>query len=87
MSIRITETSNADGTVLQLDGRLASEDVEELVRAYRSVQGPVVLELMNLQSASSFGVEALLELASLGARLRGASTFMELLMKARRGVD
>lgn len=87
MSIRITEKPNGDGTVLQLDGRLAVEDVAELMRAYRSAQGPVVLELVNLQSASSPGVEALLELASLGARIRGASTFMELLMKARRGVD
>jgi anti-anti-sigma regulatory factor len=87
MSIRITETCDGDGTVLRLDGWLASEDVEELIRACHSAQGPVVLELMNLQSASSSGVEALLELASLGVRVRGASTFIELLMKARRGVD
>jgi anti-anti-sigma regulatory factor len=86
MSIRITEKRNGDGTVLQLDGRLAAEDVEELIRAYRSAQGPVVLELMNLQSAGSTGIEALLELVSLGARIRGASTFIELLLKTGRGV-
>jgi hypothetical protein len=87
MSIRITETCDGDGTVLRLDGWLASEDVEELIRAYRSARRPVVLELMNLQSAGSSGVEALRELVSLGARIRGASPFIELLMKAGRGVD
>jgi anti-anti-sigma regulatory factor len=87
MSIRITEKSNGQGTVLQLDGRLASEDVDELMKAYRSAHEPVVLELKYLQSVSSYGIEALLDLASQGALLQGASMFVELLLKAGRGVD
>lgn len=81
MSIRITRMSDAGGTVLQVDGQLCSENVAELSREQQSVEGSLVLELSNLQSADPVGVDVLLELISLGAQVRGASPYIELLLK------
>ncbi len=81
MSIRITRTSNAGGTVLQVDGHLCSENVAELTKEQRSAGGSLVLELSNLQSVDPDGVDLLLELISLGAQIRGASPYIELLLK------
>lgn len=81
MAVRITRTMDADETILQVDGQLRFEDVDELAREYRSVQGPLVLELSNLQSADTVGVETLLELASMGAEIRGVSPYVDLLLR------
>jgi ABC-type transporter Mla MlaB component len=83
MSIRITRISDAHETVLRIDGQLRSADVAELAKEYRSVDGTLVLELSNLQSADPAGVEVLLELVSMGVQMRGASPYIELLLKQR----
>ena len=83
MSIRIKTTSDASGTVLKVDGRLRSEDVGELAGAYRSVQGARALDLSDLLSADREGVEILRELVTLGAEIRGASPYIELLLKTK----
>lgn len=83
MAVRITRTSDAQRTVLRVDGELLSEDVAELTRERESVEGPLVLELSNLQSADPAGVGVLLELASLGAEIRGVSPYIELLLKRK----
>ncbi len=87
MSIRITRTSDACGTVLQVDGQLCSENVAELTKEHRSVEGTLVLELSNLQSVDRAGVDVLLELVSLGAEIRGASPYIELLLKRSRDFE
>jgi len=84
MSIRITRTSDACGTVLQVDGELCSENVAELTKEHRSVEGSAILDLSNLSSADPAGVEVLLELVSLGTQIRGASPYIELLLKGSR---
>ena len=81
MSIRVKKVSNTRGTVLQVDGKLMSEDVGELARECRSVQGLLIFDLSNLQSADRAGVEILRELMALGAEVRGASPYVELLLK------
>ncbi len=83
MSIRITRTSDARETVLRIDGQLRSEDIAELAKEHRSVEGPLVLELSNLQSADPAGVEVLRDLVSMGVQIRGASPYIELLLKRR----
>jgi anti-anti-sigma regulatory factor len=87
VSIRITKTSDAPETVIQIDGQLRAEDVAELVKEQRSVDGPLVLELSNLQSADEVGVNVLLELISIGAQIRGASPYIELLLKGSRDFE
>ena len=81
MSIRITRTTEARKTVLRVDGQLTCEDVEELAREYRSVQGSLALELTDLRSADPAGVAVLQDLVGLGAEIRGASPYIELLLK------
>ena len=87
MSIRITRTSDALETVLRIDGQLCLENVAELTGEHRSVEGRLVLELSNLQSADKAGVDVLLELISLGVQIRGASPYIELLLKGSRDVE
>ena len=81
MSIRITRISEPHETVLHIAGRLMSEDVGELTKEFQGIDGPVTLNLAGLQSAAPDGVATLLEIASLGAELRGASSYIELLLK------
>jgi len=81
VAVRITKTANHRGTVLRVDGHLRREDVGELVREYRSLEGRAVLELSDLQSADAVGVRILSELVSLGAEIRGASPYISLLLE------
>ncbi|MHC4179498.1 MAG: hypothetical protein ACYSWU_18455 [Planctomycetota bacterium] len=83
MPVRITVTREAHLTVLRIDGQLRSEDVGELANERAAAQGPLVLELSNLQSADPKGVEVLLELVALAAEVRGASPYIELLLKTK----
>jgi hypothetical protein len=81
MSIRISTTCGASHTVLKVDGRLRSEDVDELARAFRSVQGATALDLSELQSADDAGVELLRRLVALSVEVRGVSPYIALLLK------
>ena len=83
VTIRITKTADAPQTVLKVDGRLKADDIEELTRAYQSAQGATALDLSELQSADSAGVEILRELVSMGAEVRSASPYIELLLKTK----
>ena len=83
MAVRIMKTSDVAETVLRVDGHLRCDDVEELATEYRSVEGPAVLDLSNLQSADTAGVDILLQLVSLGAQIRGASPYIRLLLKVK----
>ena len=79
--VRISTKLETSGTVLQVDGRLQSEDVDELTREYAAAEGPIVVELTNLQSADEAGVDALQRLASAGVQIQGASEYIALLLK------
>jgi len=81
VAVRITKTIDELRTVLRIDGRLRSEDVEELARVFRSVQGATVLDLSELKWADRDGVEILRELVALGAEVRGASPYVALLLE------
>lgn len=83
MAIRITKTVVDCQTVLKVDGWLKADDVEELSRACRSVEGATALDLSELQSADRDGVVVLRELVSLGVDVCNASPYMELLLRAK----
>jgi ABC-type transporter Mla MlaB component len=83
MAIRVTQTVDTDTTVLHVAGRLTSEDAGVLSKASQDIDGPVALELSELKSADTEGVAKLLEIASLGAELREASPYIELLLKRK----
>jgi ABC-type transporter Mla MlaB component len=83
MSIWATSTADAGQTVLRIDGRLTSEDVAEVARKYGAVRTPHVIDLSGLQSADSEGVRLLLEFVSRGTQIRGASPYVELLLRSQ----
>jgi hypothetical protein len=61
-----------------------SEDVAELAREYGAGKSPHVIDLSDLLSADSEGVRLILKFVSRGARIRGASPYIELLLVATR---
>ena len=80
MALRVTVATKDDSTTVHVDGRLSARDVSELGRVVRDVEGPVVLDLSNLQSADDTGVATLRTLAGQGAQLVGASPYIALLL-------
>lgn len=82
VTIFVSETEYDRGTILKVDGHLKADDVEELSRAFRSAKGASVLDLSELQSADSAGLEVLRELVSIGAEIRHASPYIELLLNS-----
>jgi ABC-type transporter Mla MlaB component len=83
MPIRVQQTSDDYETVLKIDGRLMSDDIDGLAEVLRSVAGATALDLSDLQSADAAGVRLLRETIALGAEVRGASPYMELLLKTK----
>ena len=81
MSIRITTIREPETTVLKIDGRLKSDDMEELVRIFREVARPVALDLTDLQSVDRTFVALLREAIAGGMELRAASPYVELLLR------
>lgn len=84
MVVRITKTNCRNRTVLKVDGLLQAADVAALNGEWASARAPVTLELAELQSADFQGVEAIHQLVSQGARLRGLSPYLELLLSTSR---
>jgi ABC-type transporter Mla MlaB component len=58
-----------------------AEDVDELAGQAGTSGGPQVIDLSDLQSADSEGVRLLLQFVRRGAQIRGASPYIELLLK------
>jgi hypothetical protein len=81
MSIRITTIAEVDTTVVKIDGRLTSEDMEELARALDEVTGPIALDLSDLRSVERAFVPILQGAIAGGMELRAVSPYVELLLK------
>jgi hypothetical protein len=79
MSVRITCSACAGGTLVRIEGRLAADGVGELERAMADLTEPR-LELSALLSADEAGLAALRVLQARGVPLHGASPYMALLM-------
>jgi hypothetical protein len=80
MSIRITTIPEPGTTVIKIDGRLTSDDTEELLRIFGQLAGPVALDLSDLRSIDRTFVDRLREFVAGGMQLRAASPYMELLL-------
>ena len=61
-------------------GGFAREVVPELEKECQSVDGPLVLDLSQFLAADRTGIEAIRDLVSKGAELRGASRYVQLLL-------
>ena len=85
MALRVTVATTDEATTVQVDGRLSARDVGELGRVVRGVEGRVILDLSNLQSADDTGVATLRTLAGQGAQLVGTSPYIALLLHGEGG--
>jgi hypothetical protein len=80
MTVRISKTTDGRPIVIRVDGHLVSEDIPELDKECRSIEGPLLLDLSGLLSADESGVTRIRELAQQGAKLRGTSHYVQMLL-------
>jgi hypothetical protein len=80
MTVRITAVGDSKGRTLKVDGWLTGDDVTELTRACEGGQGPLILDLADLQFADGRAVSALRKLRVGGATIVGASPYIRLLL-------
>jgi ABC-type transporter Mla MlaB component len=83
MSIHVSTLVEPMQTVIKVDGRLKSEDLDELTKTVQAVHGRTALDLSDLQSADRAGLDLLRELIALGAEVRAASPYIELLLQTK----
>jgi len=80
MTVRIETTSENSKTIVSVAGRLTGLGVREFLRACHSIEGEFVLDLTSLRLADPAGIEAVRKLVRGGAKLRGVSPFIRLLL-------
>ena len=81
MALRIDTASEGSATIVRVAGRLSKASVEEFMKHCRSFDaGDLVLDLSQLKSADDDGVIAIQSLVQDGARVRGDSPFIRLLV-------
>ncbi len=80
MPIRIDVTTEMNKVVVYVAGRLAGNEVTELRNACESIDCSFVLDLSKLPFADDAGIDLIQVLSAKGAKVRGASAFIELLI-------
>jgi hypothetical protein len=85
MTLRIETTSEGSMTVVSAAGGLEGLAVSELLKTCGSIESEIVLDLTGLYSIGPEGITAIRELVGGGAKLRGASPFIRLLLDKQQG--
>lgn len=82
MVCRIETRRENDRTVVRLAGRLSDGQVPDLLAACAQEGEPPILELDELVSADSVGIDALLRIEQQGARLIGLPEYLRLKLES-----
>ncbi len=85
MDIRIDIEFEGPDVVLHVAGRLTGPAITQLSDACEAIKGRLVLELSKLKFADDAGTEVIRTLRERGAEIRGASTFIKLLINGKSG--
>ncbi len=85
MNIRIDKEIEGTAVVLHVAGRLAGDAITQLTDACEPMESPYVLDLSKLMFADDAGAEAIRTLRERGADIRGASSFIKLLINGETG--
>ena len=85
MEIRIDIESEGPEVVLHVAGRLAGPAITQLEDVCEPMEGQYVLDLSKLKFADDAGAEAIRTLREGGADIRGASSFIKLLIDGETG--
>ena len=80
MEIRIDIESEGPDVVLIVAGRLTGPAITQLADVCEPMRGHFVLDLSKLKFADDAGAEAIRTLRERGADIRGASSFIKLLI-------
>lgn len=80
MEIRIDIESEGPDVVLHVAGRLTGPAIAQLVDVCEPMEGHFVLDLSRLKFTDDAGTEAIRTLREGGADIRGASSFIKLLI-------
>ena len=83
MTLRIVCVQAEGELRVELHGRLSGPPIAELRTVCASASQPLHLDLENVAGASAEGILALKELRAGGARLSGASPYIDLLLSSR----
>ena len=87
MTVLIETTSEDSKTIVSVAGRLQGLGVGELLKTHDSIEGEFVLDLSGLRSADPDGIKAIRKLLRAGAKLRGASPFIQILLGNQASAD
>ena len=79
--IRITIQPADQQTVVNIDGRVAESDLNEIRRIRKAVKGEVVLNLGGLDACAAGGVELLQSWLKAGALLQDATPFLRMILE------
>ncbi len=85
MNIRIDIETEGAAVVLHVAGRLAGDAITQLTDVCEPMDGHFVLDLSKLMFADDAGAEAIRTLRERGADIRGASSFIKLLINGETG--
>jgi len=85
MEIRIDIKTEGAAVVLHVAGRLAGDAITQLTDVCEPMDGHFVLDLSKLMFADDAGAEAIRTLRERGADIRGASSFIKLLINGETG--
>jgi hypothetical protein len=80
MDMRIDLKSDETGTVVRIAGRLAGRSVTQLMETCDPIEDLLVIDLSDLLFADEEGINTIRNIAEKGAKLRGASPFIKLLI-------
>lgn len=80
MTLRIFAKPRDQETVVALHGRLTVAEVSEVERAAAAGGGPLILDLTHLVGADAEGFLMIHRLRQAGARVIGASPFVDLML-------
>ena len=85
MDIRIDIETDGPQVVLHVSGRLTGPAITQLSDACEPMEGHYLLDLSKLMFADDAGVEVIRTLRERGADIRGASSFIKLLINGETG--
>ena len=87
MEIRIDITSEGSETVVRIAGRLSGAAVAQLRKVCDPIEDFFVLDLSYLLFADDAGIDVIRTMGLRGAKVRGASQFVQLLLDDAAGYE
>jgi len=84
VTLQIVSRTAGEESVVELHGWLSGPEIAEFKAACGEKALPLRIELENLAGASAQGILALREQRSRGARLVGASPYIDLLLRSQK---